>query len=303
MSNREIPAFTEMLKHGKPFEQDITPELAAHILHTCNPRNRDRSKAKVEEYRKAMEAGEWEHNGSSIVFAKNGDLMDGQHRLSACVEANKPFKTDVSCGKDASTIHTVDVGLARTVKSHLALLREDDASIMARVLTYFFRWEIHGTFNGKAPSNVVIEGVRTRHGDGLREAVAAVKPVLEDSDYAGRVPLVATLRYIISTKEPEVTPYFDALVKTIAVGDWETDADPAASIAKMMGPGRAQKRINDTGRVGILLSGFVSQLQGRKAAGLSTKTTHRFKQSELTKLLDQLALVVQEKQASQPKAA
>lgn len=299
----EFSPFMDKLKEGKPFDWEITPALAAHILHTCNPRNRDRTKAKIEDYRKDMEAGEWEHNGETIKFAKNGDLIDGQHRLSGCVAADKPFKTDVSCGKDASTVRTVDVGLTRTAKSHMALLREDDAGTMARALAYVYRWTTNGTFGGKTPGNALLEKVRATHGEQLKESLAVMKPMLEDSDLATRLPLITALRYIISGKEPEVTPHFDALVKTIAAGEWETDADPAATIFKMMVPGRTLKRINDTGRVGILLSGFVSQMQGRKTAGLSGKAGHRFKGSELMKLIDQLMAIVQEKRTQPPLAA
>ena len=284
--------FFDLVKKGDTFIYEITPDLAAYIINERNPRNRDRSKADVEKYKKDMENDAWELNGSTLVFDTNGNLIDGGHRCAACIAANKPFKTEVSCGKDPKVVHSIDTGRKRNAKAMMQLAREDEPMVLSRCLVFMYRWETAGAFGGITPSNQIIERVNERHGQGLKESIAAVKPVLEDSDFRTRIGLFATLRYILTTREPDVAPYFDALIKTMAAGDWESDADPAASIAKMVGPGKTVRRITDTGRVGILLSGFLSQLQGRKAAGLAGKATHRFKQSELMKLLDQLAAAV-----------
>ncbi len=45
------------------------------------------------EYANAMKSGEWKYNGESIKVCTDGSLLDGQHRLEACIESGVTFDT------------------------------------------------------------------------------------------------------------------------------------------------------------------------------------------------------------------
>lgn len=67
----------------------VTPEVAKELLEG-QIKNRPISKAVVRKYKEFMEQDQWQLNGEPIIFGGN-KLIDGQHRLSACIESGKSF--------------------------------------------------------------------------------------------------------------------------------------------------------------------------------------------------------------------
>jgi hypothetical protein len=63
----------------------VTPEIAEYILKVANCNNRNISKATVDSYVNDIWNGAWKDNGERVKFGKDGNLRDGQHRLSAIV--------------------------------------------------------------------------------------------------------------------------------------------------------------------------------------------------------------------------
>lgn len=90
----------------------ITPEKAIYYLGR-NIGNRGISKDRVTYYAEQMAKGEWKLNGCTIVLDENGYLLDGQHRLTACVVSKKPFETLVVRGVDHKAFATIDTGKPR----------------------------------------------------------------------------------------------------------------------------------------------------------------------------------------------
>ncbi len=93
--------------------QTITPDMAAQWLRN-NPANRAVSRVMMKEYARAMAEHRWRTNGETIKISAHGRLIDGQHRLMACVEANCSFESYVIIGLDNDTFDTVDIGKKRT---------------------------------------------------------------------------------------------------------------------------------------------------------------------------------------------
>jgi hypothetical protein len=91
----------------------MTPEWAAELL-ASNPENRAISRGHVAALAADMAAGKWMANGSSIVVARGGMLLDGQHRLMACIAADAAFPTVLSQGVDLTARQTIDTGRKRT---------------------------------------------------------------------------------------------------------------------------------------------------------------------------------------------
>lgn len=85
----------------------ITPAYASFLLQRV--RNvRKVLLAHVHMLARAMLAGKWERNGSAIKLDHEGYVVDGEHRLRACVEAGVPFETLLIRGIKASA--TIDTG-------------------------------------------------------------------------------------------------------------------------------------------------------------------------------------------------
>jgi hypothetical protein len=93
---------------------EINPELAQHILDTCNVSNRPMKPGKVREYAEAMAQGLWGLTGDTIKFSPEGALRDGQNRLAATVRARRPLLTHVVFNVDADLFARMDIGKNRT---------------------------------------------------------------------------------------------------------------------------------------------------------------------------------------------
>ena len=92
----------------------ITPALAAHCLDLNFPSNRRKKPVKIKEYHDSMLADKWAQNGSTIVFADDGMMHDGQNRMHACVRASVPFTTLVVFGVPKEAFNTIDTGKTKT---------------------------------------------------------------------------------------------------------------------------------------------------------------------------------------------
>jgi hypothetical protein len=91
----------------------ITPAQAQKYLDT-QTRNRNLSETTVARYAEAMEQDRWALTMESIKFDRDGVLIDGQHRLAACVKANKPFRTAVTRGLEHGAFAEMDTGRPRS---------------------------------------------------------------------------------------------------------------------------------------------------------------------------------------------
>jgi hypothetical protein len=98
----------------KQVTETITPTKAKKILAETNVDNRSMRRTVVERYARDMANGNWRLTSDPIKFDADGRLIDGQHRLQACVEAGKSFKTAVAYGVEVIAKEAMDTGLRRT---------------------------------------------------------------------------------------------------------------------------------------------------------------------------------------------
>ncbi len=90
----------------------ITPEIASEWL-AQNHNNRDVKRAIVEQYARDMAAGRWQVTGEAIKRDKDGNVLDGQHRLLAMVKSGTPIVTVVVDGLPAEAQVVIDSGKPR----------------------------------------------------------------------------------------------------------------------------------------------------------------------------------------------
>ena len=109
----------------------VTPAMAAEWL-TKNTHNRRLIKGHVDTLVASLQRGEWMLNGETIKFARDGRLLDGQHRLSACVTAGVGFSTWVAYGVESEAFDTIDVNArSRKVSDILSLHGKENATHLA----------------------------------------------------------------------------------------------------------------------------------------------------------------------------
>lgn len=92
----------------------VTPEMATKWLEG-NTHNRGVSDKWVSELAADMKGGRWRQSHQGIAFDDDGQLIDGQHRLFAVIEAETPVLMQVTRGLPIETQMVVDAGRKRTV--------------------------------------------------------------------------------------------------------------------------------------------------------------------------------------------
>lgn len=93
--------------------EEITPPIARQMLE-LNRDNRSIRPDRVCAYSADMQAGRWLLTGEAIKITLDR-LIDGQHRLLACVDADVSFQSVVVREVDPSAMDVLDSGLTRSM--------------------------------------------------------------------------------------------------------------------------------------------------------------------------------------------
>jgi len=93
--------------------ETITPEIAKEYLK-YNTFNRSLANKSVDVLADQMSRGQWQMNGQAIIFADNGKLLDGQHRLYAIIQSGTSIETVVTRGISEEAFKTIDLTRGRS---------------------------------------------------------------------------------------------------------------------------------------------------------------------------------------------
>lgn len=125
---------------------NITPDMAKTYL-LANEKNRAVKEKNLKTIADDMLSGSWVENGESIKFDVNGKLIDGQHRLMACIKANVSFKSYVVTGLPIEAFVTIDSGSKRSASDVLSISKVKNqfyvSSIIRIVLMYKKSGSLH----------------------------------------------------------------------------------------------------------------------------------------------------------------
>lgn len=95
----------------------ITPKLAAAIMERNESdewKNRPSSERGIARFARAMQQGRWLYTAETIVLSTTGRLLNGQHRLMACIRSGAAFDALLAFGVEDEAFVVMDTGVART---------------------------------------------------------------------------------------------------------------------------------------------------------------------------------------------
>jgi len=101
---------------------DMTPVMAEEIVTYHNQRNRKRIPARIDAYAEDQKLNRWYRGTSGIGFDRDGQLVNGQNRLWACVKSGVTIKDCLivfNCDSDSRGVE--DRHKCRTVADGLTL--------------------------------------------------------------------------------------------------------------------------------------------------------------------------------------
>lgn len=117
----------------------ITPVQAAKLL-AKNQSNRKIRDTVVRKYASDMAAGRWQLGAGTIDFDSDGNLLNGQHRLAACVLADVPFETIVVHNVAAGTQTVMDIGAGRSLADLLHFRGEKNSAALSSAINTGWKW-------------------------------------------------------------------------------------------------------------------------------------------------------------------
>jgi len=140
----------------QPEVATVTPEMAMHLLD-ANTNNRPLNQQHVNRIARQISDGKWKYNGDSIKIARNNDILDGQHRLWAVVEAKQPIETVIVRDLDPDAFATIDT--IRKPRSGADVLSMHGVThhrvIISTALQWLIRWQRKVIEDYRAPKNRV----------------------------------------------------------------------------------------------------------------------------------------------------
>jgi hypothetical protein len=208
LSTKEARTIADAVLATQPQKIMLTPQRATELLER-NMLNRPISDQHMQRIARQIIAGRWRYNGDTIKIAVNGDVLDGQHRLWAIIEANIAVETVIVYGIEREAFATIDtVRRLRSGGDTIALTGQRTyRNQIAAALSWHLRWERGVIETYRMPNNRIensdIEAGYAAH-PGIERAVSsAMKARLVAN------PAIAGFAYyLMSTKNPHIAETF-----------------------------------------------------------------------------------------------
>lgn len=124
---------------------EVTGEVAKEMLAKNTAGNRNISQPNVERYASDMITMDWIINGDTIKFSKEGELLDGQHRLTAIAESGEAQVLLIVWGLDKVAMATIDAGRKRTYGDILKMRGVTNHTLVAALASRVWHWD-HGNY-------------------------------------------------------------------------------------------------------------------------------------------------------------
>lgn len=203
----------------------IHPPTAKQMLET-NRGNRHPNVAAIGRYADDMAAGRWHVGTSVIIFNEDGDLIDGQHRLQACVQAGVPFTSLVVRGVSREARPAIDQGVKRSLSHVLTWKGHVSTASLGAAVKAAWVWQNTGTPFNRSTFPTNDQSLAWLE---LNPSMPATVKVADQLKKALGVPLstVAAFLHWTTMAEPEAT---DEFVGKMKLGVGLEYGDPALAL-------------------------------------------------------------------------
>lgn len=202
----------------------ITPDHAAALLK-INTKNRKINKRLVSQYSRDMANDSFDFNGNTICVSNTNVLLDGQQRLTACLQTGKPFWTILVKGLDEKSMITIDSGRKRIYSDRLKVQGYTNHVNLAATITHVALIALGNPKNSGLTSSQL-------------DAVFKAHPSIADSaDYARNTftrcdKVLGAIHYIATQTGYEETA--NAFIRTWKDGQLNYEDDPIIYVRDLL---------------------------------------------------------------------
>jgi hypothetical protein len=208
LSKKEARTIADAVIANLPQKITLTPQRATELLER-NMLNRPLSDQHTQRIARQIIGGHWRYNGDTIKISTTGDVLDGQHRLWAIIEANIAVDTVIVYGIEPEAFATIDtVRRLRSGGDTIALSGQRAyRNQIAGALGWLLRYERGVIEAHRMPANRIENSdIQIAYGEhpGIERAVnAAMKARL-----VANPALTGFAYYVMSTVNPHIAETF-----------------------------------------------------------------------------------------------
>ena len=170
-----------------------------------NTLNRPLNEQHVKRIARQIIEGKWRFNGDTIKVSSDGQVLDGQHRLWAIIEAKMPVETIIVTGLTKDAFATIDT--LRKPRSGADVLALNGAThntaILSAALQWLLRWQRGCLEAYKSPINRIENSdveLAWENNPGMARAVQRCMKLRGLANPS----LVGFFYYILSNRSPEL---------------------------------------------------------------------------------------------------
>lgn len=117
----------------------LSPEAAGTFL-SANTKNRNLYPPRVENMCRILRNGKWQLSPDAITIDNDGVILNGQHRLAACVETGVPIEVLLYVGAEPQVREIADTGLKRTFAQVLNMNGYSNSASIAAAVSLHYRF-------------------------------------------------------------------------------------------------------------------------------------------------------------------
>lgn len=221
--------------------EQVTPDVAELWL-TRNTDNRRVRRATVDKYARDMESGAFLESGASICFAKDGTLLDGQHRLMAIVQSGANISSLVVRNLPNAAQDTMDDLAKRTLADTFGFHNIQNAHTAAAVVRRVLMWQngIKHNAGGKEPTKA--EALAAWREDTTLH-IAVDEAIASKSGDRTLPPSIVGLAFwlFFQVDEEDCVAFMEKLVRGLNIAD---EGDPAFIVRNQI-----NRRSEQAGRI------------------------------------------------------
>jgi hypothetical protein len=118
-----------------------------------NTGNRPLDPRQVERFKRLLVDRKWMNTGEPVIVSEDSILNDGQHRLTAIVEANIAAELDIRFGVPREAFHATGTGKARNARHVLAIEGYSNTTRQAAMARLIIHYDKHRMANQEQVEN------------------------------------------------------------------------------------------------------------------------------------------------------
>lgn len=245
-----------------------------------NINNRKPTKANIDFLISEINNDRFVLNGQAISFDKNGNLIDGQHRLMAISETNKTVQMLVVRGLENEVFKTIDTGKNRTAGDILSIKNVSDsnniASAISRIIHKFHQQRHKKGLGTVKISNSEIVEFYNQNKDEMQTDMAFTHSLYTSESKIVSPAVSCAMLYLLKRENREKAKSF---IREIYTGEKETEDCSAITLRKKLINYKIEGfKLSETNLRNLFLSGFRGYCNGKNLSIIKITNVQYFKE-------------------------